>query len=150
PAMVSVWEQNGDINTYLAGRRKSGADTSLLSINLLMDVAKGLIYLHSENVIHADIKGANVLISSAGRALLCDFGVAWTRVRNSVSFTLERSGGKGTFRWMPPEFLDEATGRYCMQSDIWSLGCLILEVRTSVPDSRWVSHHLSHVLGTLL
>ncbi|KZV94967.1 kinase-like protein, partial [Exidia glandulosa HHB12029] len=92
-----------------------------------MDVLKGLVYLHGQNVIHADIKGANVLISSDGKALLTDFGVAWSRVKNSVSFTSQRAP-RGTFRWMPPEFFDGDTVEYTKPSDIWSYGCLFLEV----------------------
>ncbi|KZV94981.1 kinase-like protein [Exidia glandulosa HHB12029] len=83
PAMVSTWEVNDDISN-LARRRRSGADTSLLSLSLLIDVINGLIYLHSMQVVHADLKAANVLISATGRALLCDFGVAWTRVESGL------------------------------------------------------------------
>ncbi|KZV88735.1 kinase-like protein, partial [Exidia glandulosa HHB12029] len=92
--------------------------------------------VHGQSVVHADIKGANVLVTREGSAILCDFGIAWTCVKNSVSFSLDRDS-KGTVRWMAPELFrfsgatsddDADAPLYTPASDIWSYGCLFLEV----------------------
>lgn len=63
--------QHGDIITWL--QTKDGrAQADLLKLS--RDIARGMEYLHSRDVVHGDLKGKNVLISNEGRALLCDFG----------------------------------------------------------------------------
>lgn len=87
----------------------------------------GLQYIHASNVIHRDIKGANVLVTPSGRCKLADFG---------VSMHLEAMGTvslRGTPYFLAPELLrstakDGPTLRAC---DVWSLGCTVFQVGTS-------------------
>ncbi|KAJ7111223.1 kinase-like domain-containing protein [Mycena epipterygia] len=75
---------------------------------ILRDAARGLLYLHSKNVVHADLKAANILIDNAGSAVLCDFGLS--RVKADM---ITRTGehdvdlGAGSRNWMSPERLRE-------------------------------------------
>ena len=83
-------------------------------------VLEGLEYLHLNNLVHGDIKGANVLLDKKGDAKIADFG-------NSKNIFAEELS-LGTTRWMAPEVMRE--GRVSRQSDIWSFGCLMLEMIT--------------------
>ncbi|KAL0486218.1 serine/threonine-protein kinase [Acrasis kona] len=85
-------------------------------------VLEGLEYLHSEGVIHRDIKGANILKTKSGEIKLADFGVA---------STLQEADGSnpvGTPYWMAPEIieLNPATPA----SDVWSVGATVIELLT--------------------
>ncbi|QRV95854.1 Tyrosine kinase family catalytic domain protein [Ceratobasidium sp. AG-Ba] len=68
--MITKWEPNGSLPQYL--ERHPDADRCLLSTQIV----QGLCYLHESGIVHGDLKGANVLISSDGVAQLADFGNA--------------------------------------------------------------------------
>eukprot|EP01126_Amoeba_proteus_P055768 TRINITY_DN6945_c0_g1_i3.p1 TRINITY_DN6945_c0_g1~~TRINITY_DN6945_c0_g1_i3.p1 ORF type:complete len:348 (-),score=81.31 TRINITY_DN6945_c0_g1_i3:163-1206(-) len=86
---------------------------------------EGLAYLHCKNIVHRDIKCDNLLINSTGIIKLADFGTAKAEDQNK-SFTVV-----GTPFWMAPEVI-EMTGGSTI-SDIWSLGCTLLELLTGEP-----------------
>lgn len=98
-----------------------------------LQVADAMAYAHTRNVIHRDVKPANILISLQGRTKVLDFGLA-QRVephvvdRTTQSFEpLSESGAlAGTLAYMAPEQLrgQPATAR----SDVWSLGVLLYEL----------------------
>lgn len=83
--------------------------------------------MHSQGIVHRDIKGANILTTKNGIVKLTDFGVA-TRLTDDdkrVSFV-------GTPYWMAPETI-EMTGNTTTSCDIWSLGCTVIELLTGNP-----------------
>ncbi|KAF9789438.1 kinase-like domain-containing protein [Thelephora terrestris] len=74
--IVCDWMVNGNITEYV--RKNSKAKP----IELLWDVADGIHYLHSCEIIHGDLKAANILIDKDGYACLTDFGLASMIRRN--------------------------------------------------------------------
>jgi len=88
-------------------------------------VVTGLAYLHDHKVVHGDIKGANILIDTDGEAKLADFGSS-SLIEDIVKS--ETISLRGTTHWMAPEVLYQRdVGPF---SDIWSLGCLVMEMMT--------------------
>ncbi|KAK0579836.1 hypothetical protein LWI29_032251 [Acer saccharum] len=87
-------------------------------------ILHGLKYLHGGEVVHRDIKCANILVDANGCVKLADFGSAKATNLNDVkSF-------KGTAFWMAPEVLNNENQGYGTPADIWSLGCTVLEMLT--------------------
>eukprot|EP00755_Sulcionema_specki_P014727 Sspe_Gene.57488::Locus_31541_Transcript_1_2_Confidence_0.750_Length_2089::g.57488::m.57488 len=78
----------------------------------------GLAYLHSRNVIHRDIKGANVLLTCEGYCKLADFGAA-IHLDKMVDKAIDQTTMQGTPVWMAPEVVTESGHDW--QCDIWSL-----------------------------
>ena len=73
-------------------------------------ILEGLEYLHVHNVIHRDIKGANVLVDSNGICKLADFGGA-KKIYNDANGIFNSL--KGTPYWMAPEVIKQSGhGRY--------------------------------------
>lgn len=88
----------------------------------------GLQYLHSQNIIHRDVKGGNVLVDEHGNVYLSDFGSAkkFTKELQKKEKVLE-----GTPNYMPPEVIIDS--KYKKASDIYALGCTVLEMLTGLP-----------------
>uniref|UniRef100_A0A0E0NLG0 Protein kinase domain-containing protein n=1 Tax=Oryza rufipogon TaxID=4529 RepID=A0A0E0NLG0_ORYRU len=93
----------------------------------------GLNYLHQRNVLHRDIKCANILVDSNGLVKLADFGLA-----KEMSILSQARSSKGTVYWMAPEVAKAKP--HGPPADIWSLGCTVLEMLTGkvpYPDMEW-------------
>ena len=73
-----------------------------LRVAMLYDVARGMDYLHSRNVLHRDLKSLNLLLFQGRTVKICDFGLS--RVREEC--TMLATQRVGTAAWMAPEILD--------------------------------------------
>ncbi|RDY11785.1 Mitogen-activated protein kinase kinase kinase 18, partial [Mucuna pruriens] len=106
----------------------------------IRQVVQGLEYLHSKGLVHCDIKGANILIGEGG-AKIGDFGCA-KRVAD------EAAAIGGTPMFMAPE-VARGEEQGCA-SDIWSLGCTVIEMVTggapwpNVADPFSVLYHIAY------
>ncbi|CAR25716.1 hypothetical protein ZYGR_0A02830 [Zygosaccharomyces rouxii] len=114
----------GSLRTLL---RPGKIDEKYIGI-IMREVLIALKYIHKDNVIHRDIKAANVLITNEGHVKLCDFGVAAQLNQSS----LKRQTMAGTPYWMAPEVIMEGVS-YDTKVDIWSLGITTYEIATGNP-----------------
>src|SRR6267142_3553583 len=95
------------------------------SLDLAIQVARGLNAAHAHNIVHRDVKPSNVIITREKVAKIVDFGLA--RVVASVSATQSISS-TGTLPYMAPEqILGEAIDQRC---DIWALGVILVQMIT--------------------
>ncbi|KAJ6536002.1 kinase-like domain-containing protein [Mycena vulgaris] len=125
--MVSPWMSKGPIVNGSGGPEKSAIPV------LMYEIAIGLQYLHSQNVIHGDLRGANILLDDQGHVRLADFGLTVF-----ADGPLAPTNRGGSLRWMAPELLDPAScGLEVFQrtfaSDIYSFACVCLELYTGKP-----------------
>ncbi len=95
------------------------------SIKIIISIANALDHAHSKGLIHRDIKSANILITTEGRAVLTDFGIAYAANRSKLTQT---GSLIGTPEYMSPE---QAKGIITdSRSDIYSLGIVMFECLT--------------------
>ena len=116
------------------------------SIEVAMQVARGLEAAHAEHIIHRDIKPQNIMISKDGKVKVTDFGIARAASSQTIS-----SNTMGSVHYISPE---QARGGYCDErSDIYSLGITLYEMLTGrVPfegDST-VAVALQHIQGEMV
>uniref|UniRef100_A0A3B5MID6 Mitogen-activated protein kinase kinase kinase 3 n=1 Tax=Xiphophorus couchianus TaxID=32473 RepID=A0A3B5MID6_9TELE len=107
-----------------------GALTENVTRKYTRQILEGMSYLHSNMIVHRDIKGANILRDSVGNVKLGDFGASKRLQTICMSGTGIRSV-TGTPYWMSPEVISgEGYGR---KADVWSLGCTVVEMLTQKP-----------------
>ncbi|KAF8607450.1 kinase-like protein [Ceratobasidium sp. AG-I] len=135
--MVSLWMENGNLREYMQRNPKANR------YQLCVQVATGVSYLHSIDIVHGDIKALNILVSHDGVAKLSDFDHSILS-NCTLMFSATTNVGGGTLRWMAPELLarteDEGSppAARTTQTDVYALGMTILEILTGkVPYSEY-------------
>ena len=91
-------------------------------LKLSLGVALGMDYLHKVNVVHRDLKTANLLMDENEVVKVADFGVARVKSTDGTPMTAET----GTYRWMAPEVI--AHQHYTHKCDVFSYGILLWEL----------------------
>ncbi|KAI8877139.1 kinase-like protein [Backusella circina FSU 941] len=110
------------------------------AIRVAKECLEGLVYLHSKNYMHRDIKCENILLSQNGQVKLADFGLA-------TMLSKPNSARLGTAKWMAPEVVSE--NPYKENVDVWSLAITIIEMMDRVPPLYYLEN--SHdIYGEIL
>uniref|UniRef100_A0A0D3G176 non-specific serine/threonine protein kinase n=1 Tax=Oryza barthii TaxID=65489 RepID=A0A0D3G176_9ORYZ len=124
--IILEYVENGSLANIIKPNKFGPFPESLVAV-YIAQVLEGLVYLHEQGVIHRDIKGANILTTKEGLVKLADFGVATKLTEADIN----THSVVGTPYWMAPEVI-EMSG-VCAASDIWSVGCTVIELLTCAP-----------------
>ncbi|XP_032240753.2 serine/threonine kinase-like domain-containing protein STKLD1 isoform X2 [Nematostella vectensis] len=138
--IVMDYYKFGDLDRCLKQKRKQKEVIEEMVLKKWIgQMVEALIFVHERKVIHRDLKPSNIFLAESGAISIGDFGVAAimddvrTRTRTTV----------GTMNWMAPEVLEKP---YDERSDVWSLGCIILEMATcKIMDSAEMSSCLFQI-----
>ncbi|KAH9524023.1 Myosin-IIIa [Bulinus truncatus] len=112
--------------------RNSNPLEEVLIAHILAETLHVLVYLHSNNVIHRDVKGHNILLTSDGEIKMVDFGVSG----HLESPTARKKTHVGTPYWMAPEVIaceQQLDYTYDVRCDVWSLGITAIELADGKP-----------------
>ncbi|KAJ6518641.1 kinase-like domain-containing protein, partial [Mycena sanguinolenta] len=142
--MVSPWMEHGTVMNYLQRQGHANVDklansflsSFIYSIDIILqlyEIAQGLQYLHSCDIVHGDLRGANILVNEDWSACLADFGLS--KFSDATSSTNTSRGG--SVYWMAPELINP--DRFGLQfgrtpaTDVYAFGCVCLELYTGRP-----------------
>ncbi|KAH9794924.1 mitogen-activated protein kinase kinase kinase 5 [Citrus sinensis] len=146
-------------SVYIGTNRETGASCAIKEVDIILDDPKSaecikqleqiieikvLHHLKHENIVQYygsevvyafpwDIKGANLLVDASGVVKLADFGIG--KHLRGLSYELSL---KGSPYWMAPEVMQadiqkDGNHRVALLADIWSLGCIVIEMLTGKP-----------------
>ncbi|XP_022140916.1 serine/threonine-protein kinase STY8-like isoform X2 [Momordica charantia] len=119
--IVTEYMSGGSMHDFCHQQKGVLSFPSLLRV--AVDVSKGMDYLHQKNIIHRDLKAANLLMDEDGVVKVADFGVARVQAQSGV-MTAET----GTYRWMAPEVIEHKP--YDHKADVYSFGIVLWELLT--------------------
>ncbi|KAL4065424.1 kinase-like domain-containing protein [Scleroderma yunnanense] len=122
--IISPWQENGTVLTY----RRNNPDVDPLK--LLRQAAKGLEYLHNNQIVHGHIQCSNLLVSSEGIVTVCDFGLTQVLLDVVGEAPVVILSTTSAIRWHAPELGAAEEVKLTMPSDIFAFGMSILELLT--------------------
>ncbi|KAK4775698.1 hypothetical protein SAY87_023659 [Trapa incisa] len=118
--VVVEFVTGGNLKNFLFRNRRKKLPFKTV-IKLALDLARGLSYLHSERIVHRDVKAENMLLDTKQNLKIADFGVARVEAQNPSDMT----GETGTLGYMAPEVL---VGKpYNRSCDVYSFGICLWE-----------------------
>jgi serine/threonine protein kinase len=137
-ALISPLCGHGSIMKYLVKY------PSAQRLQLVKEVAKGLEYLHSKQVIHADLHCKNILVDDEGNALLADFGRA--KVIGEAGYSTALLAGSAPYMAPelfpsaePPESEVNVDELFSKQSDVYAFAMVCFEIFTN--EIPFASYH---------
>jgi len=127
--IITEWMESKSVADVIS---RFGKLQESLTRNYISQISRGLAYLHERNIIHRDVKAANVLVSKDGFVKLADFGIALQlRDTSSEDSDKETQVIQGSPYWMAPEVIQMHMPT--VKSDVWSMGCTALEMIVGAP-----------------
>ncbi|KAK0649380.1 hypothetical protein B0T16DRAFT_130074 [Cercophora newfieldiana] len=106
--------------------RKHGKFEEPVVASLTRQTLSGLAYLHREGILHRDLKADNILLDVDGTCKISDFGIS--KKTDNIYGNDKTNSMQGSVFWMAPEVIRSQGEGYSAKVDIWSLGCVVLEM----------------------
>ncbi|KAM0038418.1 putative protein kinase RLK-Pelle-LRR-I-1 family [Helianthus debilis subsp. tardiflorus] len=129
--LVYEFALNGSLGDYLGSNGKEVNLTWSQRLQICLDAAKGIDYLHTNmegkpRIIHRDIKSDNILLDTNLKAMIADFGLSKTHPINQQASTIITKNIAGTDFYIDPEYW--STLKYKRETDVYSFGVVLFEV----------------------
>uniref|UniRef100_A0A8D3CQQ3 non-specific serine/threonine protein kinase n=1 Tax=Scophthalmus maximus TaxID=52904 RepID=A0A8D3CQQ3_SCOMX len=121
--VIMEYLQGGTLTDIISETRLNEQQMATVSEGVL----QALTFLHSQGVIHRDVKSDSILLTLDGRIKLSDFGFC-AQISDDVP---KRKSLVGTPYWMAPEVISKTP--YGTEVDIWSLGVMVVEMVDGEP-----------------
>ncbi|XP_018575344.1 tyrosine-protein kinase hopscotch [Anoplophora glabripennis] len=122
-SLVMEFVQHGSLQSYLKINKEKLEDGQLLKYAL--DIAKGMDYLGTKNIVHRDLAARNILVVDDNHVKISDFGLAQVMGTNDY-YILKTPNRELPIKWYSPESLRD--GKFSVRSDVWSYGVTMCEM----------------------
>ena len=103
---------------------------------IVLQLGKGLTYLHAQSIVHGDLKPENCLLDHSLQLKIADFGLARP---------LGTTAAGGTTRFMAPELFDQHN-QAGLEGDVWALGCVLLELFSGKRPWHYIAKDQTHCI----
>nr|XP_048679308.1 serine/threonine kinase-like domain-containing protein STKLD1 isoform X3 [Caretta caretta] len=125
--LVMQHSSQGDLSSLIKAKRKKREKVEDMVIQkFLGQMVDALFYIHKQNVFHRNLKPSNILLTDEVSFMLCDFGVE-TLMTDEMKWKIRVEEDPDSKSCMSPEALCFS---FSEKSDIWSLGCILLDMMT--------------------
>ncbi|KAL9084406.1 MAG: hypothetical protein Q9159_005240 [Coniocarpon cinnabarinum] len=123
---ISIFLEYIDGGSIGSCLRKHGKFEEPVVSSLTRQTLQGLAYLHDSGILHRDLKADNILLTSDGICKISDFGIS--KKSDNIYGDDAQNTMQGSVFWMAPEVVRSQGAGYSAKVDIWSLGCVVLEM----------------------
>ncbi|KNA08307.1 hypothetical protein SOVF_163810 [Spinacia oleracea] len=122
--IITEYMAGGSLRKYLHQQEPHSVPHDLV-LKLALDIARGMQFLHSQGILHRDLKSENLLLDNEMCVKVADFGISCleTQIGSAKGFT-------GTYRWMAPEMIREK--HHTKKVDVYSFGIVLWEILTAL------------------
>lgn len=122
--IITEYLSGGSLRKYLHQQEPHSLPHSLV-LKLALDIARGMQYLHSQGILHRDLKSENLLLGEDMSVKVADFGISCLESQCGSA-----KGFTGTYRWMAPEMIKEK--HHTKKVDVYSFGIVLWELLTAL------------------
>ncbi|BFG32576.1 hypothetical protein CerSpe_188500 [Prunus speciosa] len=122
--IITEYLSGGSLRKYLHQQEPHSVPLSLV-VKLALDIARGMQYLHSQSILHRDLKSENLLLGEDMSVKVADFGISCLESQCGSA-----KGFTGTYRWMAPEMIKEK--HHTKKVDVYSFGIVLWELLTAL------------------
>ncbi|NXM75548.1 STKL1 protein, partial [Serilophus lunatus] len=124
--VMQHWGQ-GDLSALIKEKRQNSEKiTDTVVQKFLGQMVDALFYIHKQNILHRNLKPSNILVTGEASFMLSDFSTE-TLMKEEMKWKIRVEEGRYFKSWMAPETFGFS---FTEKSDIWSLGCILLDMMT--------------------
>jgi serine/threonine protein kinase len=152
PSFVYSWMAGGSLHSYL--KREHSSLPTRRKLDLLIQVADGIKYLHKQDIVHGNLTGDNIFVDASGRVRIADF--SHSVILAEANSRIFREQLSGDVRYVSPERIvsgsQTGASKPTKSGDVYSSGCIAILVLSGKVPYWWIQEEsrvlLEKVRGT--